>query len=146
MPGCAPLRIASEEAEALGDAWATYLDSIPSKKRKAAVEVVERIFPGLVAFGTTAMVFAPRLQLMRNAAAVKPEQRGRTQMRGIVPPFAQPPWQPQQQQPPMQTESVIPPHVADETPFTEMRPDAPPPEGVVRPDTRRSAIDDMSGM
>ncbi len=77
------MRITQNEARALGGAWAQYINSIPSRKRKAALEMMERIMPGLVAFGTTATVFLPRVQLI---ATHRPQEPPPT----TVPPVQQP--------------------------------------------------------
>lgn len=138
------MRLSQDEAENLGAAWATYLDSIPGRKQKAAREMVERLFPGLVAIGTTAIVFAPRVALIRKAQTVRPDRPGRGNLpHGVVPPFAAPPWPPAPR-----VEPVIPPTMGgamDETPLHEQTPSAPPPDGKVKPD-RRSAVDDLGGL
>lgn len=69
VPGLGPMRITHEQAESLGQAWAGYLDSIPSRKKKAAMESIERIVPGIIALGTTAMVFGPRVKFIMDVRA-----------------------------------------------------------------------------
>lgn len=78
MPGFKPLQLSVSEANSLGDAWATYILSFPPGKRKAAMATVQKIFPGIVAFGTTAMVFAPRVQLIVSQRAMQPEPARKT--------------------------------------------------------------------
>lgn len=100
-PSLRVLRITEDEAEALGSAWASYIESFPSKKRRAAMEVISRIVPSVVAFGTTWFVFAPRVDLARkvaNGSVILTPQgpRLKTTPTGVKPPFEKPPWPEQQ--------------------------------------------------
>ena len=77
VPVLRPMRLAPSDAKALGDAWASYIESFPSAKRRATLQMVQRIVPGLIAFGATALIFAPRLQQVSALAKVMSEGQPR---------------------------------------------------------------------
>ncbi len=91
-PGLQPMRISEDEAKTLGQAWAAYIESFPGAKRHAALKMVQTIMPSIIAFGTTTLIFLPRVQLMQAMAQQRP-QRPPTTEPTIPPPWraAQPP-------------------------------------------------------
>ncbi len=86
VPSLAAMKIAQNEANALGQAWATYIESFPSAKRKATLQMVQRIVPGMVAFGTTALIFAPRIQVTQAQMRARSQQSQERQPRRTPPP------------------------------------------------------------
>lgn len=137
LPNCSPLELAESEAAQLGDAWATYIDSIPAKKAKATRELISRIMPGLVALGTTFAVFAPRvIDVQAGLRGARPQRRPPVNPEAYEPRRTQPP-EPQWQAPPE------PPHVVEEDPDPP-RPQAPRGPDDVLPD-RRGFIEDSAG-
>jgi len=118
VPALAPMRISQTEANALGSAWAAYIEQFPSERRKATMKMLQNVMPTVIAFGSTLFIFLPRVQLMQAMAAhnAQPRQQPRTE------PTIPPPWRPQQQQaPPPPTEGDTPPVVGRELTKEERR-------------------------
>lgn len=61
IPRLRPMGLSPQEASRLGQAWSYYLESVPSRKRGAAVKLIQTIAPITIALGATAMIFVPRL-------------------------------------------------------------------------------------
>ena len=75
VPVLRPMRLAPSDAHALGDAWAGYIESFPSAKRQAALQMVQRVVPSLIAFGCTLLIFAPRVQQIQALYKIMQQQQ-----------------------------------------------------------------------